>query len=90
MRAADLQDALSRLSAAIREVESALAAMRADHDPLVVHIFVSRRRYRTARDIKSGKRREIAARLSFNTACELGFRGNLQEWERLMEAAARR
>ena len=23
-------------------------------------------------------------RLSFNTACELGFRGSLDEWERLM------
>jgi hypothetical protein len=30
------------------------------------------------------------ARLSFNTACELGFRGSLDEWERLMGAVARR
>ena len=29
------------------------------------------------------------ARLSFNTACELGFRGSLDEWERLMGAVAR-
>ena len=28
------------------------------------------------------------ARLSFNTACELGFRGSLDEWERLMTAVA--
>jgi hypothetical protein len=28
--------------------------------------------------------------LSFNSACELGFRGSLDEWERLMEAVARR
>ena len=26
----------------------------------------------------------MIARLSFNTACELGFRGSLDEWERLM------
>ena len=30
------------------------------------------------------------ARLSFNTACELGYRGSLDEWERLMGAVARR
>jgi len=29
------------------------------------------------------------ARLSFNTACELGFRGSLDEWERLMGAVAK-
>ena len=44
---------------------------------------------RTLSDTKSGKRREMNARLSFNTACELGFRGSLDEWERLMGAAAR-
>jgi hypothetical protein len=36
------------------------------------------------------KRRDMTARLSFNTACELGFRGSLDEWERLMGAVARR
>jgi hypothetical protein len=79
---------LERLSAAIRDVESELAAMKADHDPLASHIFVSRRHYRN--DTKSGKRREMTARLSFNTACDLGFRGSLDEWERLMGAVARR
>jgi hypothetical protein len=38
---------------------------------------------------KGGKRREINARLSFNTACELGFRGSFNEWERLMGAATK-
>jgi hypothetical protein len=88
MRAARLQTALERLSDAIRDVENELAAMKAEHDPLASHIYVSRRHYRHANDTKSGKRREINARLSFNTACELGFRGNLDEWERLMGAAA--
>ncbi len=64
--------------------------MKAGHDPLASHIFVSRRYYRNVNDTKSGKRRETIARLSFNTACELGFRGSLDEWERLMGAAARR
>jgi hypothetical protein len=41
--------------------------------------FVSRRHYRNVNDTKSGKRREMIARLSFNTACELGFRGSLDE-----------
>jgi hypothetical protein len=90
MRAARLQEALQRLTAAIRDVESELAAMKAEHDPLASHIFVSRRHYRNVNDTKSGKRREVTARLSFNTACELGFRGSLDEWNRLMGAVARR
>jgi septal ring factor EnvC (AmiA/AmiB activator) len=90
MRAARLQDALERLTTAIRDVESELAAMKAEHDPLASHIFVSRRQYRSVNDTKSGKRREMTARLSFQTASELGFRGSLDEWERLMGAVARR
>jgi len=90
MHAGRLHDALQKLNEAIREVENELAAMKADHDPLASHIFVSRRYYRNANDTKSGKRREINARLSFNTACELGFRGSLDEWERLMGAVAKR
>jgi hypothetical protein len=90
MRATRLQDAVERLTAAIRDAESELAAMKAEHDPLASHIFVSRRHYRNVNDTKSGKRREMMAQLSFNTACELGFRGSLDEWMRLMGAVARR
>jgi hypothetical protein len=77
MRAARLHDALERLTAAIRDVESELVAMKAEHDPLASHIFVSRRNYRNVNDTKNGKRREMRAGLSFDTACELGFRGSL-------------
>ncbi len=90
MRASRLQDALERLVAAIRDVESELAAMKTEHDPLASHIFVSRRRYQNSSDTKGGKRREMNARLSFNTACDPGFRGSLDEWQRLMGAIARR
>jgi hypothetical protein len=90
MRATRLQDALERLTAVIRDVETELSAMKAEHDPLASHIFISRRQYRNANDTKGGKRREMNARLSFNTACDLGFRGSLDEWERLMGAVARR
>jgi hypothetical protein len=90
MRAARLQNALERLATAIRDVEAVLASMKAEHDPLASNIFISRRYYRNANDTKSGKRREISARLSFNTACELGFRGSLDEWERLIGAVAKR
>ena len=69
MRAARLQDALERLTVAIGDVESELAAMKAEHDPLASHIFVARRHYRNVTDTKSGKRREMMAQLSFNTAC---------------------
>ncbi len=78
------------LGDAAREVNGAVEEMRREHDPLASHIFVSRRQYRSANDTKSGKRREMIARLSFNTACELGFRGSLDERERLMGAVARR
>ena len=90
MRAARLENALERLTAAIRDVETELAAMKAEHDQLATHIFLSRRDFRNANDTKGGKRREINARLSFNTACELGFRGSLDEWERLIGAVAKR
>jgi hypothetical protein len=90
MRVGPLQNALERLSAAIHDVQTELAAMKAEHDPLAAHIFISRRQYRNANDTKSGKRRETNARLSFDAACQLGFRGSLDEWERLMDAIAHR
>jgi hypothetical protein len=90
MRSRQLHDALENLTKAIREVEAVLETMRGEHDPLASHIFISRRHYRNAKDTKGGKRREVNARLSFNNACELGFRGSLDEWERLMGAVARR
>ena len=90
MRAADLQDALCRLSDAIHEVERTISTLKTEHDPLALHIFAARRRYRLATDTKGGKRRETAALLSYNQACELGFRGSLDEWNRLMGASPKR
>ena len=63
--------------------------MEAEHDPLAVHIFLARRRYRNLEGGKSGKKHEREARLSWETACELGFRGNLSEWQRLLGATAK-
>ena len=90
MQSNRLQLAIESLSDAIRDVETMLEEMRAESGPLAVHIFVSRRQYRNMPDTKSGSRREIAARLTWQTACELGFRGTLSEWERLMGAASGR
>ena len=90
MRSRQLYGALENLTNAIREVEVIIEAMRAEHDPLASHIFVSRRNYQNVSDTKSGKRRTMSAHLSWQAACELGFRGNLDEWERLMGAAAKR
>ena len=73
MRAARLQDALERLSAAIRDVESELVAMKAEHSAGVAYLCL-RRHSRNVND----------------TACEVGFRGSLDEWERLMGAVVRR
>ncbi len=90
MRISRLQSALAHLGEAMREVDAAVQEMRAEHDPLAVHIFVSRRQYRQMPDTKSGKRLGTAARLSWQQACELGFRGSLAEWERLMGASPKR
>jgi len=90
MRATRLQNALNNLSVALREAEAALEEMRAESDPLAVHVFVARRQYRNTPDSKGGRRHETAARLSWQTACDLGFRGSLGEWERLMGAGPKR
>lgn len=90
MRANELHAALLKLSDAIRETETVLRAMRAEHDPLAVHIFVSRRRYRNVPDTKGGKRADTVARLTWHAACDLGFRGSLSEWERLIGAGGGR
>jgi len=90
VRANQLENALTKLSEAIQETEAVLKTMRAEHDPLAVHIFVSRRQYRNTPDTKSGKRTENVARFTWQTACGLGFRGSLDEWERLIGSAARR
>jgi len=60
------------------------------NDPLALHIFVSCRHYRNVNDTKRGKRREMTARVSFDTTCALGFRGSLDEWQRLMGAVTMR
>ena len=86
MRATRLQNALTRLTEAIREVDNEVAAMQADHDPLASHIFISRRDHRKISDTKSGKRHERAALASYHSAVEFGFRGSFDEWRQLMGA----
>ena len=88
MRSRQFHDALEKLTKAIREVEAVVEIMGAEHDPLASHIFVSRRHYQNSSPTKSGKRRAMAAHLSWKTACELGFRGKLDEWERLIRGTA--
>lgn len=90
MRSNQLENALDRLTAAINEVERVVEEMRAEHDPLAVHIFIARRQYRNMPDTKSGKRHEREARFTWQKACDLGYGGDLGDWERLMGASARR
>jgi hypothetical protein len=80
-----MSEALRALTTAIRQ-EAAVEGMRAEHDPLASHIFASRRHYRGTNETKSRKRREMTARLSYARACDLGFMGSFDEWERLMGA----
>jgi hypothetical protein len=88
MNAGRLVTALANLATAIREVDSLLAEMRAHQDPLALHIFVARRTYRNVRSTKSGKRHDAAAWMSWQRACELGFRGSAANWQRLLEAGS--
>ncbi len=91
MYASQLQNALESLAKAIREVDAALVEMRAERDPLALHIFVSRRQYRNLDDTsKHGHHKQRNARGSFREACELGFCGSMKEWERLMGVMPRR
>lgn len=90
MSTSRLQMALAALANAIAETNAAIEEMRRQHDPLASHIFISRRRYQNVSDTKSGKRHHVSAQLSWQQACELGFHGNLEEWERLLSAASRR
>jgi hypothetical protein len=46
--------------------------------PMASHISISRRLYRKMSDTKSGKRHHLSARPSWQRACQLGFRGNLE------------
>jgi hypothetical protein len=85
-----LQNALQNLGGAIHEVNAALEQTRADHAPLAMHIFTSRREHRAMADTKSGKRHEIAGRLGWTRAQEMGFRGSLSEWGQLMDASPKR
>jgi hypothetical protein len=90
VRSIRLQQALTNLQQALLEVDAVIQEMRAEHDPLAVHIFVARRDYRNTNDTKSGKRRDTSALLSWQQACDLGFRGDLGEWQRLMGAMSPR
>ena len=90
MRPNRRQNALTALGDAMREVNAVIEEMRKEHDPLASHIFVSRRLYQNKSDTKSGKRHHLSARLSWQQACDLGFRGDLEEWERLMGATPKR
>lgn len=78
--------ALANLSKAIIEVEALVADLKCHRDPLASHIYSARRSYRGISDTKSGKRHAMVARTSWQRACELGFRGNLADWERLIAA----
>ncbi len=68
MQSGKLEVALKNLKSAIQQVELLVEEMRAEKDPLAVHIFVSRRNYRKTHDTKSGKRRDVNARLTWQRA----------------------
>lgn len=90
MHAGPLKTALDELGQAVEKARQALSEAQAERDPLAAHIALSRRRYQNVHDTKSGKRRDVNARLSWERACELGFPGSLGAWEALMGAMPKR
>lgn len=81
-----LYRSLKKLNEAIGEVNAELEELRKETDPLAAHIFLSRRAYGRIEDGKSWRRRDRAAWESYREASRLGFRGNLEEWRRLLGA----
>jgi hypothetical protein len=75
MRPNRLQNALTALGNAMREVNAAIEEMRGEHDPLASHIFVSRRDYQNMSDTKSGKRRHCRLGSVGGRRVILGFAG---------------
>lgn len=75
MHANRLHRALQKLTEAIVEVEDEVAAMKADHDPLAVHIFVSRRNYRNVHDTKAASAVILPLSSVGNPPANLGFAG---------------
>ena len=86
MHIARLSAALARLNESIQEVQAILHEMQKERDPLAAHIFTARRDYAKTNDTKSGKRAGLKARSTYIEACQLGFCGCLEEWERLLGA----
>jgi hypothetical protein len=52
--------------------------MRREHDPLVSHIFVSRRVYHNMSGTKSDKRRHVSAWLRRQQTCDIDFGPELE------------
>ena len=86
MHAKRLESALQDLANAVAAVDSILKEMKAERDPLAVHIFISRRDFRNLHDTKSNKRHARQAHSTYVDACRLGFKGSSGEWERLLIA----
>jgi hypothetical protein len=90
MRANRLHTALAALGDAMREVNTAIEELRREHDPLAVSHLRLPPQLPERRIRKAAREVETAALLSWQSACDLGFRGTLGEWERLLGAAPRR
>jgi hypothetical protein len=71
----DLARALTKTQALIEEARALLLEARKHHDPLAVHIFNARRKWQwaVANDGKSGRKCQMTLRLSYPTACDLGY-----------------
>jgi hypothetical protein len=90
MRPNRLQNAVTAFDDAMREVNAAHTGNAEGTRSARVAHFVSRRLYQNMSDTKSGKRHHLSARLSWQQECDLGFRGDLGEWERLLGATSKR
>lgn len=78
-----LGKAAARLSEATREAHAALQQLQATNHPLARHVAMTHRFY-SALPPAQYRRRERVLHANHAVAVEMGFRGGLHEWQRLL------
>jgi hypothetical protein len=79
---------IAKLTEVQQTVEHLLAQLQArEHDRFAAHLYRSRREYRSDCDHagKSGKQIERCLISTFRVAESLGFKGDIRQWEDLLQ-----
>ena len=87
MNSRALLSQLEETMASTEKLRLLLQSMLAERDRFAAHLYQSRREYRSASETagKSGKRIERCVISTFRIAESLGFRGDVRQWEHLLQ-----